>query len=167
MQQPDPITSLTELGFTPLEAQTYTFILQNAGVTGYRVAQALGKAAANVYKAIEALESKGAIIVERDTHRRLRAVPPAELFDQLERTFLQRRERAEQALAQIPDSPEDDSVYQLSSWSRCWRASRPCCSAASTMFCWMYRLSLYARSVIGSARWRGAAWTSCCAAMRP
>lgn len=115
MEAVDPIRSLTDLGFTQLEAEIYAFLLQESPATGYRVAQALGKPAANTYKAIESLAGKGAVLVEEGSNRQCRAVPAEELLGRLERGFKERRARASEALASLRPAAEDDRVYQLRS----------------------------------------------------
>ncbi|MCW3096568.1 MAG: transcriptional regulator, TrmB [Chthonomonadaceae bacterium] len=111
----DCVQALTKLGFTPLEAEIYAFLVQESPVTGYRIAQALGKPAANVYKAIEALETKGAVLIDQGANRVCRAVPTDELLSQLDRAFQQRRSQAADALADLRVSEQDDRVYQLRS----------------------------------------------------
>ncbi len=116
MAMEESIRSLIALGFTELEAEVYTFLLQESPVTGYRVAQAIGKPAANTYKAIETLHTKGAVIVDKGANRLCRAVPVEELLDQLERTFCERRAQAAGALASLHGSADDDDrIYQLQS----------------------------------------------------
>lgn len=107
------IETLTELGFTGLEAEVYAALLETSPVTAYRVAQQVGKAAANVYKAVESLANKGAIVIDDGESRMLRAVPPAELLGRLERDFKGARTRAERALARLRGTEEDERVYQL------------------------------------------------------
>lgn len=107
------VQALIALGFTNLEAEIYTFLIQESPATGYRIAQALGKPAANIYKAIETLENKGAILVDDGASRFCRAVPAEELLGRLERSFQTRREAAARALAELPGSPDDARVYQL------------------------------------------------------
>jgi len=109
----DCVQALTKLGFTSLEAEIYAFLVQEPPVTGYRVAQALGKPAANVYKAIEALEAKGAVLIDQGANRVCRAVPTEELLSQLDHAFQQRRSQAAEALAELRVSQQDDRVYQL------------------------------------------------------
>jgi sugar-specific transcriptional regulator TrmB len=107
------VQALVALGFAGLEAQVYAFLLQESPVSGYRIAQAIRKPVANTYKAIAALEGKGAIIVDDGTSRLCRAVPIEELLARLNRTFCERREQAARALAKIQTVTGDDRVYQL------------------------------------------------------
>jgi sugar-specific transcriptional regulator TrmB len=103
------------LGFTPLEARVYTFLLRESPVTGYRVAQALRKPAPNIYKAIESLEVKGAVLVDEGQNRLCHPVPPDELLAHLERRFRERSGRAASLLADVSAAGGDDRVYSLRS----------------------------------------------------
>lgn len=107
------VESLTELGFTQLEAEVYVFLLQAATATGYGVAKALGRPTANTYKAIATLEAKGAVMVDDGETRVCRAVPAHELLARLDREFQARRVRAESSLESLHGGERDDRVYQL------------------------------------------------------
>jgi sugar-specific transcriptional regulator TrmB len=125
MTQQDSIAALTALGFTGLEAEVYTFLVQESPATGYRIAQATTKPAANIYKALESLVNKGAVIVEEGASRLCRAVPAEELIGQIERTFAARSAAAVKALAELKKAPEEDHrVYQLSSYEQVMERSR-------------------------------------------
>ncbi len=105
---------LVDLGLTGLEAEAYAYLLENSPATGYRVAKGLGKPAANVYKALDSLHEKGALVIEDSRARLCRAIPAEELLDSLERRFNRLRGAAELELSKLGDSPEDHGVYQLS-----------------------------------------------------
>ena len=115
MSDLETMQPLVELGFTTLEAEAYTFLLQESPVTGYRIAQALRKPAPNVYKALESLELKGAVLVEDGDSRLCRPVPPGELLAQLDRRFHEQRARAERLLSRPAAEAADDRVYTLRS----------------------------------------------------
>lgn len=115
MSAEESVRALVELGFTGLEAEVYTTLARHPPTTGYRVAQLLGKPAANVYKAIESLQAKGAVIVDEGANRVCHAVPAAEMLGLLERGFRGSRERAAAALAEMRGTGGDDRVYQLRS----------------------------------------------------
>ncbi len=104
---------LVDLGLTSLEAEVYAFLLENSPATGYGAAKGLGKPAANVYKALESLQNKGAILVEDSKTRLCRAVPARELLESLERQFRAARDEAAAELNRLRTSPEDQRVYQL------------------------------------------------------
>ncbi len=115
---------LVELGFTQLEAEIYGLLLDEPGSTGYRLAQRLRKPAPNVYKAIESLESKGAVMVVDGKHRHCSAVPPDELLSHLERQFQASKRQAAKMLAERSKPPTDDRVYQLKSASAVFEKAR-------------------------------------------
>lgn len=107
--------ALVDLGLTRLEAEVYVFLLSESPATGYRIASGLGKPAANTYKAIESLASKGAIVVDEGKSRLCRAVSPAELLARLERDFDAQKRRALKSLSVVRGLQADDRVYQLKS----------------------------------------------------
>jgi len=111
----DSVRALTDLGFTNLEAEIYAFLLQESPATGYRIAQAIGKPAANVYKAVQTLEQKGAVIVEDGSSRMCRAVSSDELLSRLGREFEAKRVSALQSLRGLNHASSDDRIYQLRS----------------------------------------------------
>jgi sugar-specific transcriptional regulator TrmB len=107
-----PAEALAQLGFTDLEAQVYVALLQEAPVTAYRLAQQVGKAAANVYKAVESLRKKGAILVDSENSL-CRPVPPEDLLRIVEGRFTRAKERAARALAAVDRRQADERLYQL------------------------------------------------------
>jgi len=109
------ITSLMEFGLTQLEAEIYVFLIGNSPATGYKISQSIGKPTANVYKAIQTLEPKGAILVDEDKSRLCRAIPPKEFLDSLQRNFNEKRKSTEDLLSRINQNDNDDRVYQLKS----------------------------------------------------
>jgi sugar-specific transcriptional regulator TrmB len=109
------VQPLVSLGFTALEAEVYGFLLGESPVTGYRIAQALRKPAPNIYKAIESLEAKGAVMVDDGASRLCRPIPPQELLGHLERRFQEDRNRAAESLSEMTAPATDDRVYQLKS----------------------------------------------------
>src|SRR4051794_36879141 len=54
-------TLLLGFGYTELESRLYCDLLRHGPAGGYRLAQRIGKAAANVYQALKSMERKGAI----------------------------------------------------------------------------------------------------------
>lgn len=115
MPPSDPVHSLAQLGFTNLEAEIYAFLVSESPATGYRIAQAIGKPAANTYKAIQSLERKGAVVVEDGASRQCRAVPVDELLGRMTREFQTHRDHAARALRELGQPKADDRVYQIRS----------------------------------------------------
>ncbi|HWE45163.1 MAG TPA: helix-turn-helix domain-containing protein [Caulobacteraceae bacterium] len=109
-----PEQALTALGFTEMEAAVYCELVRGGPATGYRLGQAIGKAAANTYQALASLTQKGAVLVEDREAKTYRATPPAELLAALERGFVDRRAQAMAALEALKAAAPDDRLYQLS-----------------------------------------------------
>ncbi len=109
----DTAKSLVELGFTALESDIYVLLLGKAPATGHAIARGLGKANANVYKALESLEAKGAVVVGDAEPRIYRPVPTDELLRQIEKAFADRQRRAEAALAGLERRSQDDGIYRM------------------------------------------------------
>ncbi len=113
MPKPDH-ESLLKIGLTPLEAEIYIFMLRESPVTGYRVAQALGRPAGNVYKSLEALQDKGAILSASEGDNRVyRAVSIDEFVRTVEGEFRDAASHARRSLRQLTESPPDNRVYEL------------------------------------------------------
>jgi len=109
-----PTDTLQDLGLNALEAEVYTFLLQQGEpVTAYRAGKALGKATANVYKAIEALALKGAVTVDDGEPRKCRAVAAEEFLGQLDRRFQESRQRAAEELRDLAPAPAEEGFYRL------------------------------------------------------
>jgi HTH-type transcriptional regulator, sugar sensing transcriptional regulator len=107
--------TLVSFGFTALESEIYVFLLKESPATGYRIAQGLNKPAANTYKGIQTLQTKGAILVEEGPSRLCRAVPLDELMNRLQKDFESRRKDAEKKLKSLGKPAEDERIYQLRS----------------------------------------------------
>jgi sugar-specific transcriptional regulator TrmB len=106
---------LVPFGFTNLESEIYVFLLGESPATGYRIAQAIGKPAANTYKAIQTLQNKGAVLVEEGANRMCRAVPAQELLGRLQNEFERRRSAAQTTLERAGKPAEDERIYLLRS----------------------------------------------------
>jgi sugar-specific transcriptional regulator TrmB len=105
---------LSLFGFNALEQQAYAALLQVPGQTGYKLAQSLKKPVANLYKSLESLLEKGAVLVEDGDPTFYRATPITELFDKLEAQLRKQRDAAlRQSGARTP--PPDERVYRLGS----------------------------------------------------
>lgn len=105
--------ALKAFGFTDLEAGIYAVLLEEAPLTGYRLARTLGKSAANTYLALESLAAKGAVILADGRTRQARPVEWRELLARLKRDFERSCARAEGVFARLPEVSVDDRVYEL------------------------------------------------------
>ena len=109
----DPISDLCELGLTEMESRIYICLLNDSPATAYRVAQSICKPTANTYSSMASLEEKGFVMYHDADKKLYRAVPRDELLHQLQRHFDKRRDRAEQSLARIEVSSQDNHVYHI------------------------------------------------------
>lgn len=110
----DLIELIAEFGFTRLECEIYVYLLQHSPATGYAVAKGIGRSFPITYKALSSLRAKGAVLVDEGKTLLARAVPVAELLDQLERRFKDRRRRTLEAFQHLPSGLADRRIYQLS-----------------------------------------------------
>lgn len=122
---------LIDLGLTSIEAEIYAALLQDSPATGYAIAKALGKPVANVYKGIQTLHDKGIVSVDEGETRLCRPVPLDELLDRFERDFRGRRDRAREALADLPGPALDARVYHMRSHEQVLERARRMLSTAT------------------------------------
>lgn len=113
----DILPILTSLGLNQLEAEVYCDLLTQGPATGYGIGKRLGKATANVYKAVDSLAEKGAVIVEDGGRNRLcRALPAEQFLGKLEASYQAKTAQARQALAGLAvQSAGDDRIYRFES----------------------------------------------------
>jgi len=107
--------TLEALGFTEMEAQAYAYLVANPSSTGYRVARGIGKPTANVYRALESLGRKGAVVHDRGATPSFRALSPDDLLVRLEYDFKQKKAAAARELAALRPDEGDERLYTLKS----------------------------------------------------
>lgn len=112
---PDRLESFIQLGLTPLEAEVYAYLCaEREPVTAYRAAQALGKSVGNVYKAVEALEAKGAAMsADAGGSRVTRGVAIDEWLGQRRSEFERAAAEARKAAANWGAPAWDERVYEI------------------------------------------------------
>ena len=115
MKESKIIEMLRELGFNRIEAQIYIFLLPHSPMTAYKIAQKIGKPAANVYKAVECLAHKGALVIEDGPNRTCRAMPTDIFLRRAEQDFRDLAGAAREALKDIEYSPVDEIVCRVES----------------------------------------------------
>ena len=118
------LRSLQELGFNELEGEVYLYLLPNPPATAYAVGKAIGRPTANVYKAVEALSRRGAVMVEEGESRVCRAVPVAEFLRQAKAGFEQLSARAAKQLGGLQAAPPDEGVYRIESVGQVFERAR-------------------------------------------
>lgn len=110
--------SLESLGLTHIEALAYAYLVANPSSTGYRVARGIGKPTANVYRALEGLGRKGAVLRDRTATPSFRALAPDDLLARLEGEFQERKAHAARQLASLQPDEEDERVYALQTFEQ-------------------------------------------------
>lgn len=113
MTATDALVLLQSLGLNQLEAEVYVTLLNNEPMTPYRVGTILGRPTANVYKAVESLARRGAVLAEDGESRTCRAVPVNQFVRELERDFLATTRDTAAALATLATPTADERVYRL------------------------------------------------------
>lgn len=116
MASNESVEMLQSLGLNHLESEVYALLLQVAEpITAYRIGTNLGRPTANVYKAIDALVRKGAVLTDDGATRLCRAVAPAEFLGHMRRGWDERTRLAEGILARLGSVPPDQGIYHLQS----------------------------------------------------
>ena len=107
--------NLSGLGFNFLESEVYLELLANEPMTAYRVAKQINKPTANVYKAIDSLSQKGAVLIEDNKNRKCRAVPPDEFINHVEKSILLKTKNLKEQLKDIGKISYDERSYAIES----------------------------------------------------
>ena len=109
--------NLSDLGFNFLESEVYLELLANEPMTAYRVAKNINKPTANVYKAIDSLAEKGAVLIEDNVKRKCKAVSPDELMNHIEKMTQLKTSSLKEQLKDIGKIYYDERSYSLESAS--------------------------------------------------
>jgi sugar-specific transcriptional regulator TrmB len=93
------IDNLVRFGFTQLEAQIYITLLESPNITGYRIAQILGKPMPNTYKALNNLKGKNIITADESAKKQIfSALPIEDYLNFKELEFKKNRAEVEEQL---------------------------------------------------------------------
>lgn len=111
------IEKLKTLGLNHLEAEVYELLLREEAMTAYKVGKMLKKPTANIYKAVEVLAQKGAIMIAEGKNKLVKAVAPNEFIASLSGEYALKLKDASQALASIKPQPKEEHTYSLESVS--------------------------------------------------
>jgi HTH-type transcriptional regulator, sugar sensing transcriptional regulator len=117
-------TVLEALGFNAAEAALLCELTRTGPSTGYRLAHATGKSAANVYQALASLTQKGAVMVDDDAAKTYRAIPPAELLGPVRLRFEGLVAQAQSELEGLHAPVADDRVYRLKTVGQVYERAR-------------------------------------------
>lgn len=107
----DATALLHRLGFTEYEARAYVALVQQNPVNGYELARNSGIRRADIYRVLDQLEERGAVLrVENEAGAKYAPLPPDELLARLTRTTEETLEQARESLMQLPKPAEYDFI---------------------------------------------------------
>ncbi len=109
------IELLKQLGLNSLEAEVYLHLLINKPMTAYKAGKEINKPTANVYKAIDALSKKGAVIIENNKNKHCKAVNPDEFISHYEKDVISKTKAAKSFLQNIEKEYTDEKTYSINS----------------------------------------------------
>jgi HTH-type transcriptional regulator, sugar sensing transcriptional regulator len=104
---------LQSLGLTALEADVYAGLLRLGCATGYRVGREIGRPTANVYKALDALVDKGAVLVQEGGEGLFAPVPPERFLGQLREAFSRSEEAVLAGVRRLQVAEEPGGIFAL------------------------------------------------------
>jgi len=107
--------ALIQLGFNQLECDVYLHLLTNTQMTAYKVGTSINKPTANVYKAMDSLAIKGAVIIESNKSKYCRAVSPNEFLSHYEKNVLEKTRQTKELLRNIEKKYDDEKTYSIKS----------------------------------------------------
>lgn len=113
----EQINTLIDIGLNNLEAEVYVFLLSHLPATAYRIGKDINKPTANVYKAIESLWAKGAVLIEDNNKKLCKAVGIKEFISSYKSDILRKTELAEKALFNLDNDNYDQNTYRINSVS--------------------------------------------------
>ncbi|MCX6841731.1 MAG: hypothetical protein NTX53_05565 [candidate division WOR-3 bacterium] len=125
---------LGSVGFSALESDVYWALLQEPGSSGYRLAQMVGKQAANIYKALDSLRTKGAILADESTRPTTYvALPIREYIEAKRRDLESMQTQIEHELEDVAASPARGRIFELTSIAQVYERCRELLRNAKTV----------------------------------
>jgi sugar-specific transcriptional regulator TrmB len=125
---------LGNVGFSGLETDVYMALLKEPGASGYRVAQMVGKQAANIYKALDSLRTKGAVLADESTRPTMYvALPIREYMDAKRRDIEALQTQIEHEMEDVAASPAHGGIFELSSIAQVYERCRDLLRNAKTV----------------------------------
>lgn len=109
------IELLKQLGFNQLEVEVYLFLLTTEPMTAYKVGVSINKPTANVYKVMDSLAKKGAVLIESNKSKYCKAVSPSEFFSHYEKNILEKTKQTKELLKNLENNYYDEKTYSIES----------------------------------------------------
>jgi len=125
---------LSNVGFSPLETDVYVALLKEPGASGYRVAQVVGKSVGSIYKALDSLRVKGAVVANESTRPTTYVALSIHEYMNARRRDLEVLEtKIEQELEEVVAAPAQGGVFELNSVGQVYERCRDLLRSAQTV----------------------------------
>ncbi len=116
---------LSNVGFSALETDVYMALLKEPGASGYRVAQIFGKSVGSIYKALDSLRVKGAVVANETTRPTTYVALSIHEYMNARRRDLEVLEaKIEQELEEVVAAPAEGGVFELPSVGQVYERCR-------------------------------------------
>ncbi|WP_461303886.1 TrmB family transcriptional regulator [Aureisphaera sp.] len=109
------IRELQEIGLNKMEAEVYLLLLGNEPITAYKIGKMLNKPTANIYKAVDSLSEKGAIVIQNGSKRLCKAIDVQEFLNALQFKFNVNAKNVSKSLSKVKKPKSDDGTYVIKS----------------------------------------------------
>lgn len=125
---------LSNVGFSALETDVYMALLKEPGASGYRVAQMFGKSVGSIYKALDSLRVKGAVVANESTRPTTYVALSIHEYMNARRRDLEVLEtKIEQELEEVVAGPEQRGVFDLATVGQVYERCRDLLRGAQTV----------------------------------
>lgn len=121
------------MGFSEAEAKTYIAILRSGPQSAYAAARLVGQAPSNMYRVIEGLIRKGALVSDGGSSAVVRAVPIEDVLAKMRAAFEHRTHTIERELGDVETNAPDPGTYRLEHADQVLTRARNMISAASSV----------------------------------
>lgn len=114
MNDIERIRLIEEIGFSKIEARVYYILLKKSPLTGYKIANEIGKSNSNTYLALENLVEKGAIsLLEGKKSKEYIAIPIEQLLEIRIKETKKQKDLATEAFKNFKFEAGDDQIYRF------------------------------------------------------
>jgi len=108
------IKLLEEIGFSKIEARVYYILLKKSPLTGYKIANEIGKSNSNTYLALENLVKKGAVsLLEGNKSKEYIAVPIEQLLEIRIKEAKKQKDIVVKAFNDFKFESGEDQIYRF------------------------------------------------------
>jgi len=107
------VTLLSEMYFTKIEAQVYTYLLENPGQTVYEISKSIRVSRSSIYPVIDKLSSEGIVLLESGPKELFYAQEPHELISMLDLKHHQTIDKLKNNLSNIKQSPLKTPYFNI------------------------------------------------------